>query len=65
MMRKKRISLIETQFHSTQLTFVDKQYINRYGIDIKNVIMYDVLSYLESIRGSIPFHTQTATLYSV
>ena len=30
---------------------------------MKNIIMYGLLSYLESIRRSIPFQTKTSTLY--
>ena len=37
--------------------------LNWLFINLKNIKMYGVLSYLDSNERSIPFHTKTCTLY--
>ena len=37
--------------------------LNWLSIIVKDFVIHDMRIYLESITGSIRFHTQTATLY--
>ena len=59
---EKKLLQHSIDFFLTNDISIDKA-LNWLFIYMENIIMHDVLIFSESIRWSIPFHTQTATLY--